>query len=75
MPGIKDKIIEQTLDFCQPRTDRTISREDGRQIIENISGFFQILANWQATTTPDNPHTYLHTEQDNINHKERAANE
>jgi hypothetical protein len=39
--------IEQTIDICQKRTDRRLTREDGREIIENITGFFTILQEWE----------------------------
>jgi hypothetical protein len=38
--------IEQTIAIWQKRTERKLTREDGRQIIENISGFFSILQEW-----------------------------
>jgi len=69
----RERFINRTREFWQSRSAGTISREDARQIIQNISGFFEILANWQTTITTDNPYTYLHTEQDAI--KKRVANE
>jgi hypothetical protein len=39
--------IEQTIDIWQKRTDRRLTREDGREIIENITGFFTILQEWE----------------------------
>jgi hypothetical protein len=39
--------IEQTIAIWQKRTDRKLTREDGREIIENISGFFSILQEWE----------------------------
>lgn len=41
-----DEIIEQTLAVWQPRTRRPLTPEDARQIIENVTGFFQLLARW-----------------------------
>ncbi len=43
---LDDNLIDRTIETWQPRADRTLSREDGRQIIENVSGFFSILAEW-----------------------------
>ena len=34
------------IETWQPRLDRDLSREDARQIVENVTGFFSILAEW-----------------------------
>ncbi len=34
------------LDVWQRRTNRPLSAEDGRQIRENLCGFFDLLADW-----------------------------
>jgi hypothetical protein len=51
----KDDLIEQTLRVWQPRLGRRLSREDGRQIVENITGFFGLLAKWSRAETPSPP--------------------
>jgi hypothetical protein len=38
--------IDQTIAIWQPRTKRQLTREDGREIIENMTGFFRILQEW-----------------------------
>ena len=38
--------IEETRAFWQSRTDRVLSREDAREIIENMTGFFRVLMEW-----------------------------
>lgn len=38
--------VEETRAFWQSRTDRTLTREDAREIIENMTGFFRILLEW-----------------------------
>jgi hypothetical protein len=43
----KTDILQQTLDFWQRRTPHTLTPEDARQIVENISGFFRILLEWE----------------------------
>jgi hypothetical protein len=47
-------LIDQTLIVWQPRAKRQLTREDGREIVENITGFFRILQEWdrleRATT-------------------------
>ena len=49
MPARKPTLdlIDHTLTVFQPRTQRRLTREDGRQIIENLTGFFRILQEWE----------------------------
>jgi hypothetical protein len=39
--------ISQTIAIWQKRTERKLTREDGREIVENITGFFSILQEWE----------------------------
>ncbi len=39
-------VIDDTLAFWQPLSRRTLSREDAREIIQNVSGFFGVLQEW-----------------------------
>jgi hypothetical protein len=41
-----DNLVERTQQLWTSRLRRDLSREDGRQIIENVTGFFAILAEW-----------------------------
>jgi hypothetical protein len=41
-----DNLIDRTLTVWKPRLGRDLSREDAREIAENIIGFFTILAEW-----------------------------
>ena len=41
-----DDFIEETRAFWGERSGRTFSREDAREMIANISGFFRILDEW-----------------------------
>jgi len=43
-----DKFIDEAIKFWQPRMQRDLSREDARQITENLSGFFRLLLEWDA---------------------------
>jgi hypothetical protein len=45
----KPQLIKQTLEVWQPRTSKVLTREDARQIAENVAGFFAILMEWDAT--------------------------
>ena len=44
----KHQLIERTLAVWQPRTTQPLTREDARQVGENVTGFFRILLEWQA---------------------------
>lgn len=39
-------LIDQTVDIWQKRAKRQLTREDGREIIQNMSGFFRVLREW-----------------------------
>ena len=41
-----DNLINRTIGLWQPRGGRSLSREDARQIVENVTGFFSILHEW-----------------------------
>ena len=47
-----DNLIERTRQVWQPRLGRDLSREDARQIVENVTGFFNILAEWSQAEMP-----------------------
>jgi hypothetical protein len=42
----EDELFWRTCKVWQPCLGRDLSREDSRQIVENITGFFCILAEW-----------------------------
>lgn len=44
--NLKDDLIRYTRQVWQPRLGRDLSREDARQIAENLTGFFALLAKW-----------------------------
>lgn len=48
MATIDPAFLDKTIAFWQPRTTRTLTKEDARQIIENATGFFRVLAEWDA---------------------------
>ena len=47
MAQFSPKLIEQTIAVFKGRTGRKISKEDARQAVENISGFFRVLQEWE----------------------------
>ena len=55
-PLTDDTLLSRTAATWQPRSQRTLTPEDAREIISNASGFFRVLAEWDRTTsgaTPD----------------------
>jgi hypothetical protein len=40
------QLIDRTIDMWQPKSRRQLSREDARQIVENVTGFFHTLGEW-----------------------------
>ena len=47
-----DNLIDRTIALWQPRLGRELSREDARQIAENVTGFFSILHEWSRVSMP-----------------------
>ena len=47
-----DNLINRTIGLWQARGGRTLSHEDARQIVENVTGFFSILHEWSRTENP-----------------------
>jgi hypothetical protein len=47
-----DNLIDWTREIWKPRLRRDLSREDARQITENVIGFFAILAEWSRAEMP-----------------------
>jgi len=47
-----DNLIDRTIELWRQRLQHDLSREDARQIVKNVTGFFTILAEWsQAEMT------------------------
>ena len=42
----RDTMLDQAIAVWQPYTARRLSREDAREIVENVLGFFQVLQEW-----------------------------
>jgi hypothetical protein len=45
-------LIDRTRKVWQPRIGRNLTNEDARQISENVTGFFAILAEWSRVEMP-----------------------
>lgn len=61
--AIDDDLIDRTLETWQPRIDHPLSRDDARQIIENVSGFFSILAEWAKADASNDRAVSAHTSE------------
>ncbi len=46
MQMTKQELTEHTIAVWQKRTPRRLSKEDAREITENLTSFFTILAEW-----------------------------
>jgi hypothetical protein len=45
----RNDLIRRTRRTWQPRLGHDVSSEDARQIVENVSGFFRVLADWSRS--------------------------
>lgn len=57
--AVSNNLTEQTRKVWQPRVRRKLTDEDARQIAENVTGFFAVLAEWSraARQVPANAPT------------------
>jgi hypothetical protein len=51
--NLRRDLIQRTRRTWQPRLRRDLSSEDARQIVENVAGFFSVLAGWSRTEMTD----------------------
>tara|TARA_A100001015_G_scaffold302513_1_gene390804 strand:- start:1906 stop:2079 length:174 start_codon:yes stop_codon:yes gene_type:complete len=45
---VDSEFLDQTLRVWQPLSDKPLDEEGARESIANISGFFDLLAEWEA---------------------------
>ena len=53
MKMTRQELTKHTIAIWQPRTKHRLSHEDTREITENMSGFFTILAEWSNQKVRD----------------------
>jgi hypothetical protein len=41
-----EEYFDQTIEVCQPYSERTLARDDARAIATNVLGFMQALREW-----------------------------
>jgi hypothetical protein len=47
-----DSLIDRTIALWRPRLGRELTREDARQVVENVTGFFSTLHKWFRANAP-----------------------
>jgi len=45
--ALPESFLEATIEFWQPSAHRNLTREDAREIVENMTGFFSVLRQWR----------------------------
>ena len=48
MKKSEDNLIDRTIEVWQPRNANRLSDEDARAILENVTGFFTLLLEWET---------------------------
>jgi hypothetical protein len=43
-----DRVLDKALEIWQTHSSRPLTREDAREIAENVVGFFRILQEWEV---------------------------
>jgi hypothetical protein len=51
-PAANGNLIDRTREVWKPRLGCDVSREDARQIVKNVTGFFAILTEWSRAEMP-----------------------
>jgi hypothetical protein len=44
----EEGFLERTLQLWRPRSSQYLTRDDARQVVGNVAGFFRVLAEWAA---------------------------
>jgi hypothetical protein len=44
--SVSTAFLDETIKFWQPQSERILTREDAREMVENVTGFFNILHEW-----------------------------
>ena len=45
-------LIDRAREVWQPRLGRNLSRDEAKQIADNLTGLFSVLAEWERAETP-----------------------
>ena len=52
-PPPDDGLLSRTMATWQPRTERTLSETDAREIASSVSGFFRLLDEWDRRSSEE----------------------
>ena len=44
---MKQDFLDETIRIWQPHYQQKLTREDAKEIAKNLSGFYEVLAEWQ----------------------------
>jgi|GEM_PF-1112289 len=47
MTRYSKEILEKTIRMWQPLSEEQLTEEDAREIVENLTGFFSLLGEWE----------------------------
>jgi hypothetical protein len=47
MTRYSKEILEKTIRVWQPLSEKQLTEEDAREIVENLTGFFSLLGEWE----------------------------
>lgn len=53
MKKCKPDTTKQTIDFWQPHYTQALTPDDAQEIVENVTGFFRVLAEWERKAQED----------------------
>ncbi len=48
LPHVAEQMIDDAIEHFEPLAGRKLTREDGREITQNLVGFFELLIEWDA---------------------------
>lgn len=55
--NVDRSFLKKTAEVWQPHYKRRLTEEDAREIAENLTGFFDLLAEWEKKEKESKPHT------------------
>jgi hypothetical protein len=75
LSATSDQLINHTCQFWRSRLGRELSREDARQIADNVTGFFSVLYEWSRNEclTPTNDSGAVHPRSNNDNPRDSST--
>jgi hypothetical protein len=53
MTRYSKEFLEETIQVWQPLSEEKLTEEDAREIVENLTGFFSLLRQWEQKNGED----------------------